>query len=166
MEVAQNERAGSVPPATPTKSDAGWSMAGTPARTPRRDLDPALLRGAVVFVDVHTSEGADASGIFVELLGQMGARCVNRWSWNPASPPRDDEPSSKIGITHVVYKDGGKRTLEKVRESGGVVQCVGVSWVLESVSRLEPSSPVTNQFVVVSARTSGLMKPRTTSTPP
>ncbi|KAK0632101.1 hypothetical protein B0T14DRAFT_444638 [Immersiella caudata] len=131
MEVTQNERAGSVPPVTPIKSDAGWSMAGTPARTPRRDLDPALLRGAVVFVDVHTSEGADASGIFVELLGQMGARCVNRWSWNPASPTGDDGPSSKIGITHVVYKDGGKRTLEKVRESGGVVQCVGVSWVLD-----------------------------------
>ncbi|KAK4451730.1 hypothetical protein QBC34DRAFT_400607 [Podospora aff. communis PSN243] len=131
MEVTQSERAGSVPPVTPTKSEAAWSMAGTPARTPRRDLDPALLRGAVVFVDVHTSEGADASGIFVELLGQMGARCVSRWSWNPASPPEDDGPSSKIGITHVVYKDGGKRTLEKVRESGGVVQCVGVSWVLD-----------------------------------
>ncbi|KAK0657228.1 hypothetical protein B0T16DRAFT_401219 [Cercophora newfieldiana] len=132
MEVTETERAGSVPPpVTPTKSEAGWSMIGTPARTPRRDLDPALLRGAVVFVDVHTSEGADASGIFVELLGQMGARCVNRWSWNPASPPGDDGPSSKIGITHVVYKDGGKRTLEKVRESGGVVQCVGVSWVLD-----------------------------------
>jgi len=125
-------RAGSAPPPiTPTKSEAGWSTMGTPARTPRRDLDPALLRGAVVFVDVHTSEGADASGIFVELLTQMGARCVNRWSWNPASPPGTDGPSSKIGITHVVYKDGGKRTLEKVRESGGVVQCVGVSWVLE-----------------------------------
>lgn len=108
-------------------------MAGTPARTPRRDLNPALLRGAVVFVDVHTSEGADASGIFVELLSQMGARCVKSWPWNPSSPPGPGgaPASSRIGITHVVYKDGGKRTLEKVRESAGVVQCVGVSWVLE-----------------------------------
>ena len=126
-------RAQSAPPVTPTKSEAGWSMAGTPARTPRRDLDPALLRGAVAFVDVHTSEGSDASGIFVELLNQMGARCVKSWPWNPSSPPGPDgaTASSRIGITHVVYKDGGKRTLEKVRESGGVVQCVGVSWVLE-----------------------------------
>ena len=38
---------------------------------------------------------------------------------------------SKIGITHVVYKDGGKRTLEKVRDTEGVVKCVGVGWVLE-----------------------------------
>lgn len=127
----RDERADSAPPATPTKSEAAWSLVGTPARTPRRDVDPALLRGAIVFVDVHTSEGADASGIFVELLTQMGARCVKTWTWNPSTDAAQDGCSSKIGITHVVYKDGGKRTLEKVRESGGVVQCVGVSWVLE-----------------------------------
>lgn len=120
------ERAKSDEPATPAKSE--WSMAATPARTPRRDINPTLLRGAVVFVDVHTSEGADASGVFVELLTQMGARCVKIWGWNPNGSEGSD---SKIGITHVVYKDGGKRTLEKVRESDGVVQCVGVSWVLE-----------------------------------
>jgi hypothetical protein len=123
-------RAGSMPPETPQKSDI-WSTIGTPARTPRRDLNPALLRGAVVFVDVHTSEGADASGIFVELLTQMGARCVKTWSWNPNSHSSEQGGDSRVGITHVVYKDGGKRTLEKVRESGGLVQCVGVSWVLE-----------------------------------
>lgn len=126
-------RAGSAPPATPAKSEANWSTAGTPApaRTPRRDVNTALLRGAVVHVDVHTSEGADASNIFVELLTQMGARCVKTWTWNLSSPPVQESSSSRVGITHVVFKDGGKRTLEKVRESGGVVQCVGVSWVLE-----------------------------------
>ncbi|KAK4218255.1 hypothetical protein QBC37DRAFT_306358 [Rhypophila decipiens] len=134
--VDQEERASSVGPLveTPQKTEVSWSTMGTPARTPRRDLDPALLRGAVVFVDVHTSEGADASSIFVDLLSQMGARCVKSWSWNPSSPCGGNDgqsSSSKIGITHVVYKDGGKRTLEKVRESGGVVQCVGVSWVLD-----------------------------------
>jgi hypothetical protein len=118
-----------VLPVTPQKSDI-WSTIGTPARTPRRDLNPALLRGAVVFVDVHTSEGADASSIFVDLLTQMGARCVKTWAWNPNNSS-ESGADSRVGITHVVYKDGGKRTLEKVRESGGVVQCVGVSWVLE-----------------------------------
>jgi hypothetical protein len=39
--------------------------------------------------------------------------------------------AGKVGITHVIYKDGGKRTLEKVRDAGGVVRCVGVGWVLE-----------------------------------
>ncbi|KAL2165390.1 hypothetical protein VTH06DRAFT_688 [Thermothelomyces fergusii] len=125
-----NGRADSgLPPVTPQKADI-WSRMGTPARTPRRDLNPALLQGAVVFVDVHTSDGADASGVFVELLTQMGARCVKSWSWNPNSSS-ESGADSRIGITHVVYKDGGKRTLEKVRESGGQVHCVGVSWVLD-----------------------------------
>ncbi|KAJ2902449.1 putative signal transducer protein [Zalerion maritima] len=124
--------------------DGSWSTAVTPARTPRADMNPALLKGAMVFVDVHTSEGANASGIFVELLSQMGAKCVKNWNWSPTSETFQSgkeknaamevaakEKEQKIGITHVVYKDGGKRTLEKVRESGGVVACVGVSWVLD-----------------------------------
>ncbi|ESZ91088.1 hypothetical protein SBOR_8521 [Sclerotinia borealis F-4128] len=113
--------------ATPTKSETFmWSTVATPARTPRPDLNTALLKGAVVFVDVHTTEGADASGLFTELLTQMGAKCVKSWSWNPNS---DD--GSKIGITHIVFKDGGMRTLEKSKQTGGVVSCVGVGWVLD-----------------------------------
>ena len=118
--------------------------AETPGRTVRKGVVPDVLKGAVVYVDVHTTEGADASGIFVDLLTQMGARCVKQWSWNPrasiASPldgsgsPQVMSPelsANKVGITHVVYKDGGKRTLEKVRASNGIVLCIGVGWVLE-----------------------------------
>ncbi|KAG5996645.1 hypothetical protein E4U52_006086 [Claviceps spartinae] len=103
------------------------SSAVASGSSPRRDVDPELLRGCVVLVDVHTIEGADASGIFVELLTQMGAKCVKTWHWNPEG----NSSSSKVGITHVIFKDGGKRTMEKVRETRGVVHCVGVSWVLE-----------------------------------
>lgn len=116
----------------------------TPGRTIRKGVIPDVLKGAVVHVDVHTSEGADASGIFVDLLTQMGARCVKQWSWNPRASVVDlhhnsaslqassqEVSASKVGITHVVYKDGGKRTLEKVRASNGIVLCVGVGWVLE-----------------------------------
>ena len=113
----------------------------TPARTVRKGVVPDVLKGAVVFVDVHTSEGADASGIFVDLLTQMGARCIKQWSWNPRAsvgnslndntPQTSSPDTTKVGITHVVYKDGGKRTLEKVQSSNGVVLCVGVGWVLE-----------------------------------
>ena len=115
--------------------------AETPGRTARKEIVPDVLQGAVVFVDVHTSEGADASGIFVDLLTQMGARCVRQWSWNPRAsmggslnsnnPEEASADTTKVGITHVVYKDGGKRTLEKVRSSNGSVSCVGVGWVLE-----------------------------------
>lgn len=112
-------------------------MAGSPVKTPHRDAfaPKSTLRGTVVHVDVHTTEGEDASGIFVELLQQMGARCVKSWSWNPrlsSSPVDGEDPSlPKVGITHVVYKDGGLRTLEKVKQASGLVKCVGVGWVLE-----------------------------------
>ncbi|KHN97714.1 brct domain containing protein [Metarhizium album ARSEF 1941] len=116
---------------TPAKGDL-WLGVGTPGKTPCRDVKPGLLRGAVVFVDVHTMEGADASGIFIELLSQMGAKCVKTWNWTPGSPLNvEGASSSKVGITHVVFKDGGKRTMEKVRETNGIVHCVGVSWVLD-----------------------------------
>jgi hypothetical protein len=149
LEVAQGTGSSVDEIATPTKSvihlprtpaSAGLSSFGTPGRTVRKGLVPNVLKGAVVYVDVHTSEGADASGIFLDLLTQMGARCVKQWLWNPrsgddstGSASDSDGPGNKIGITHVVYKDGGKRTLEKVREAKGVVLCVGVGWVLEYV---------------------------------
>jgi len=139
---------------TPARDNAAlWSTMGTPARTPRRDLNTALLKGAVVFVDVHTTEGADASPLFTELLVQMGARCVKSWNWNG-----NGEDGSKIGITHVVFKDGGKRTLEKARETGGVVSCVGVGWVLEYVPRSAQIN-FTDKFTAVNERTNGWMNP-------
>jgi hypothetical protein len=109
----------------------------SPAKKARRSMSTSqsALHGAVVHVDVHTTEGEDASGIFVELLQQMGARCVKYWSWTPSlssSPSEGAEPKdSKVGITHVVYKDGGLRTLEKVKKARGLVKCVGVGWVLD-----------------------------------
>ncbi len=149
--MSSNRRAVSTP--APTKSmgsSSGWSNNATPAKTPIRPAAAGILRGAIVFVDVHTSEGADASAVFVDLLTQMGARCLKTWGWNPSIsplssltsfPPNGDAPlatqdeaeldSKKIGITHVVFKDGSKRTMEKVRDTKGVVQCVGVGWVLD-----------------------------------
>ena len=147
LEEENTTRAKSVIDLPRTPGSVAFSSFSTPGRTVRKGLSPDVLKGAVVYVDVHTSEGADASGIFLDLLAQMGARCVKQWHWNPragsasrindegASASDSDSPgnSNKIGITHVVYKDGGKRTLEKVREAKGVVLCVGVGWVLEYV---------------------------------
>ena len=110
------------------------SAAPTPSRTPLKSVGGGVLHGAIVYVEVHTTEGADASGVYVDLLTQMGARCVKDWRWNPrASINGAEDPvnPTKAGITHVVYKDGGKRTLEKVRDAKGEIWCVGVRWVLE-----------------------------------
>ncbi|KAI9713696.1 MAG: hypothetical protein M1828_001385 [Chrysothrix sp. TS-e1954] len=126
-------------PHTPASKADKLLASATPARTPRPDLDNELLSGVVAYTDVHTTEGADASGIFVDLLTQMGARCVKQWNWSPLATSGDDEanlskedtPPSRVGITHVIFKDGGKRTMEKVREANGLVSCVGVGWVLD-----------------------------------
>ncbi|PYH97252.1 hypothetical protein BO71DRAFT_439022 [Aspergillus ellipticus CBS 707.79] len=109
-------------PSSTKKSKPSRKSTGAPPRL--------ALQGAVVYVDVHTTEGEDASGIFVELLQQMGARCVMKWSWNPRASQSPEE-EGKVGITHVIFKDGGVRTLEKVRHARGVVKCVGVGWVLD-----------------------------------
>ncbi|KAJ5774090.1 hypothetical protein N7457_008986 [Penicillium paradoxum] len=115
----------------------GAVATASPIKKVRRSLttEQKALHGAVVHVDVHTTEGEDASGIFVELLQQMGARCVRSWAWNPRSslsPADAPEPKDmRVGITHVVYKDGGLRTLEKVKKAAGLVKCVGVGWVLD-----------------------------------
>ncbi|KAB8336869.1 hypothetical protein FH972_021177 [Carpinus fangiana] len=124
---------------TPRRTTSG-SFVGTPApaRTPR--ASSSLLKGAIVFVDVHTTEGADASDLFVDLLTQMGAKCVKSWTWSSrastggnVAEPEPNMSTTKVGITHVVFKDGGKRTMERVREAHGRVLCVGVGWVLEYV---------------------------------
>ncbi|KIW20739.1 hypothetical protein PV08_01317 [Exophiala spinifera] len=119
-----------------TKTPSTSLKGKTPARTPLKAISDGPLNGVVVHCDIHTSEGSDASAIYVDLLTAMGARCVKEWRWNPRAS--QDEAAETpghhgqvIGITHVVYKDGGKRTLEKVRSAGGQVLCVGVAWVLE-----------------------------------
>ncbi|KIV78290.1 hypothetical protein PV11_10019 [Exophiala sideris] len=126
--------------ATSTKTPATAAKIATPhtmlkpaktavSRTPLKSVGSGILSSATIHYDIHTSEGSDASAFYVELLTAMGARCVKEWRWNPrASIAAEEAP---VGITHVVYKDGGKRTLEKVRSAKGQVLCVGVNWVLD-----------------------------------
>ncbi|PWW73067.1 hypothetical protein C7212DRAFT_366148 [Tuber magnatum] len=85
-----------------------------------------VLAGAVVFVDVYTAEGADASEPYENALRGLGARVLKSWNWNLDGGNKD-----KIGITHVVFKEGSPRTLQKVKDSKGVVVCVGVGWVIQ-----------------------------------
>jgi hypothetical protein len=76
------------------------------------------LQGLTFFVDV-TSNGREHNYVFIQLLEDLGA-----------TVPRQFED----GVTHVLFKDGGVATLEKVLASKGVVKCVNVGWVLECES--------------------------------
>ncbi|RMZ80637.1 hypothetical protein DV738_g2616, partial [Chaetothyriales sp. CBS 135597] len=122
-----------APPSSAKSAKTVQTSTATPVRTPLRQLGRGILAGTVVYVEVRTGEGADASGVYIDLLTQMGAKCVKEWRWNPRSSMNAEEATAgpKVGITHVVYKDGGKRTLEKVRDATGEVLCVGVRWVLD-----------------------------------
>lgn len=111
-----------------TSVDNEFSLATSPQ---------GILTGTVIYTDVHTAEGADASGLFIELLTQMGARCVRSWNWTPegevaaAKEKSNAGAAGGVGVTHVVFKDGSVRTLDKVRAAAGRVRCVGVGWVLD-----------------------------------
>ncbi|OAP62241.1 hypothetical protein AYL99_04444 [Fonsecaea erecta] len=111
-------------------------------RNPLKQVGNGVLHGAVVHTDIHTSEGMDASAFYIDMLTSMGARVVREWRWNPRASINQDStdseaPIANVGITHVVYKDGGKRTLEKVRAAKGQVLCVGVGWVLDCMREIK-----------------------------
>lgn len=109
-----------------------WSKSnrGCPLSQPNAVIRmSSVLAGAVIFVDVYTSDGADASSAFAEALRGLGAKVLKNWNWNPNSTGGPGEGERKVGITHVVFKDGSPRTLQKVKDSKGVVLCVGVGWV-------------------------------------
>ena len=80
------------------------------------------LNGVIAFVDVRTADGDDASAPFSEALKNLGARVIKQWNWN-------GEEVDKIGITHVIFKQGGPRTLSKVKLAKGAVKCVGLGWI-------------------------------------
>ena len=107
-----------MPVATPKPLSATSSVKST--RSDKEIKGP--LHGVVAFVDVRTADGDDASAPFVESLKNLGAKVVKQWTWN-------GEELDKIGITHVIFKEGGPRTLWKVKCAKGAVKCVGLAWI-------------------------------------
>jgi len=103
-------------------------------KSSRKSILEGPLSGTTIFVDVHTSEGADASSSFVDSLTALGAKCVKQWTWSLSKEFEGGiglPDMEKIGITHVVFKDGSPRTLQKVKDTRGGVFCVGIAWALE-----------------------------------
>ncbi len=80
-------------------------------------LHDGPLQGMTFYVDV-TSNGKDQNYLFAGLLEDLGAKTTKDWNENTPS--------------HVLFKDGGKNTLEKVVASKGAMKCVNIGWVLDS----------------------------------
>lgn len=91
-----------------------------------------VLAGAVVYVDAWTNDGANCGEAFEKTLRAMGARVLKQWTWNP-----DACSPGKVGITHVVFKDGSPRTLQKVKATNGLVSCVALAWVMDCAQQDE-----------------------------
>ena len=109
---------------TATINSARRVVSTPTSRTPLNpvvDTTTNVLNGATVYIDVRTSEGADATAIYIDLLSNLGAKVIKEWK----------ESSS---LSHVIYKDGNPKTLEKLRTASADeknVKCIGVSWLLD-----------------------------------
>lgn len=115
----------------------GMGRDGKPAHQRRRSSNgcertSGFLAGAVVFVDAYTEDSAKCSEDFERMLKAMGAKVSKQWSWDP-----DATSPGRVGITHVVFKGGSPRTLQKVKAAKGLVSCVALAWVVRCAERNE-----------------------------
>jgi hypothetical protein len=75
-----------------------------------------VLKSVTFFLDVWGSDGSNCNHYFAPLLEELGARIAD---------------NLEDRVTHVLFKDGGDRTLKSVAQSRGNIKCVNVGWALE-----------------------------------
>ncbi|KAK6508658.1 hypothetical protein TWF506_010738 [Arthrobotrys conoides] len=97
----------------------------------KTEEEGCVLSDVIVFLEVRTSDGADASASFVEDLRKLGAKVVKRWRLNTFG--NTSKEINPMGVNLVVFKDGISQTLTKAKRAG--VPCVGVAWIKECVSQ-------------------------------
>ncbi|KAG8896470.1 hypothetical protein FRB99_008881 [Tulasnella sp. 403] len=79
------------------------------------------LQGCVIFVDVRTDDGADASSMFIQMLRQLSAKIITR-------------PGKTA--THIVWKSGSQATLSRYSSMEQPRPfLVGVGWVVQCVDK-------------------------------
>ncbi|KAG9006153.1 hypothetical protein FRB93_008945 [Tulasnella sp. JGI-2019a] len=79
------------------------------------------LAGCVIFVDVKTDDGSDASAMFVQMLRRLSAKIINR-------------PGTTA--THFVWKSGLQSTLTRYSSMEEPrPHLVGIGWVVQCVER-------------------------------
>ncbi|KAK6538564.1 hypothetical protein TWF694_010143 [Orbilia ellipsospora] len=83
------------------------------------------LQDMVIFVEIRTLDGSDASASFVQELIALGAKIVRRWRLNTFG--KTDAEINPMGVNLVVFKDGNTQAISKAKRVG--VPCVGVAWI-------------------------------------
>ncbi|KAJ6256832.1 hypothetical protein Dda_8700 [Drechslerella dactyloides] len=117
------------------------------------------LADVTAFLDVRTSDGADASASFAQDLQRLGAKVVRRWRTTVSAR---GEVVNVAGVNVVVFKDGCSGTVSKAKRAK--VPCVGVSWVKECMKQ-GIKMPV-GEYVVDDNSTYGLKKQRSNAMVP
>ncbi|KAF3922544.1 hypothetical protein ABW21_db0204209 [Orbilia brochopaga] len=117
------------------------------------------LADVTAFLDIRTSDGADASASFAADLQHLGARIVRRWRTTVSSK---GELVNTAGVNIVVFKDGCSGTMAKAKMAK--VSCVGVGWVKECLKTND--KVCVDGFIVDDASTYGLKKQRNNSMVP
>lgn len=109
-------------------SDAESATGGTSGRSKRPKKIPgslSVLEGCTIYVDVHTEDGEDAGGLFLDMLQGLGARIL----------------TAGVGqtCTHVVYKNGSASTITKVKlmDQAARPKVVGIGWVVACAEKRE-----------------------------
>ncbi|KAF3150204.1 hypothetical protein TWF594_010084 [Orbilia oligospora] len=97
----------------------------------KAEEESGVLSDIIVFLEVRTSDGADASASFVEDLKKLGAKVVKRWRLNTFG--NSSKEINPMGVNLVVFKGGISQTLTKAKRAN--VPCVGVAWIKECVSQ-------------------------------
>ncbi|KAG8989853.1 hypothetical protein FRB90_002048, partial [Tulasnella sp. 427] len=119
-EEEEEEEEGTV--RTPPKGK-GKGKDSSPSTAEPVEILSDCLQGCVIFVDVRTEEGSDASAMFVKMLKQLSAKVISR-------------PGTTA--THYVWKSGLQSTLTRYSTLDEPKPfLVGIGWVVNCVEKKE-----------------------------
>ncbi|KTW29823.1 hypothetical protein T552_01028 [Pneumocystis carinii B80] len=103
------------------------------------------LGHVTAYLDIKAMDNNDASLSFKCILTELGATIKEKWNWTAPSTDmliRMDNSNGfqSIGITHVVWRSGSTKILEKVKAANNYLEkinesrkihCVGINWIMK-----------------------------------
>ncbi|KAG9043444.1 hypothetical protein FS837_009530, partial [Tulasnella sp. UAMH 9824] len=108
---------------TPPKGKGKGKDSSPNPSTEEVEVVSDCLQGCVIFVDVRTEEGSDASAVFVRMLRQLSAKVISR---------------PGVTATHYVWKSGLQSTISRyttLEEPKPFL--VGIGWVVKCFEKKE-----------------------------
>lgn len=106
----------------------------------------------IAYLDIKTTDNNDASSSFKYILTELGATIKDKWNWsapclldtsknlNKSLGTNDAYGFQSIGITHVIWRSGCPKILEKIKAANNYLEkinetrkihCVGIGWIMK-----------------------------------